>query len=62
MERVIPDPAYNSFDGVYIGSTDEFVMPPNEYDLSGIANHMRKTHKEFHELTEDEIKRFKFHV
>ena len=55
------EPPYDSFDGIYIGSNkSDFIMPPNEYELSGLAEYMRKTGKSINQLSYQEINNFKF--
>ena len=44
----------------YIGSADGFVMPPNEYDLSGVAEYMRKHNVEFNDIPKEVVETFKF--
>lgn len=61
MKNLIPDPSFEEFDGIYAGSKNsDFIMPPNEIDLSRIVKYMKETKKSFNELTEEEVNRFRF--
>ena len=44
----------------YIGSAEGFVMPPNEYYLSGVAEYMRKHNVEFNDIPKEVLETFKF--
>lgn len=57
-KRPIPDPDFDGFNGVYVGGSQ--VLPPNQYDLAGIAKYIRSTGKDFSQLSADEIEGFKY--
>ena len=52
MPNVMPDPDFIGFNGVYVGGEER--LPPNQYDLSGLAKYLRETGKKFADLTDDE--------
>ncbi len=56
MTEIIPDPDIKEFDGVYAGG--EKRLPPNEYNLSRLAEYLRKTNKKFSDLSKEEKKAF----
>ena len=60
MADYIPDPDFEGFDGSFL---DNRIIdpPPNEYDLSAIAEYMKKNHKSFEQLTEKEKAKFKIY-
>ena len=60
MNNIMPEPDFDSFDGVYAGSNDsDYIMPPTQYNLSALAEFMRKHEKKYEELSKDEIEQFK---
>ena len=54
MTEIIPDPDIKEFDGVYVGGKKR--LPPNEYNLSRLAEYLRKTNKKFSDLSKEEKK------
>lgn len=59
MANVIPDPDFDGFDGIYVGSKSDLRLPPNEHDLSALGAYLDSTGKEFKDLTQGEIDQFK---
>ena len=59
-ECIIPDPDFEGFDGIYIGSKEGINLPPNEIDFKRIIKYMKTNNKEFQDLTPEEIEMFKF--
>lgn len=57
MERIIPDPDFEEFDGIYVGD-NENVLPFSKYDLSKLGSYMREKNKLFNELSKEELKSF----
>jgi hypothetical protein len=57
---IISDPDFEEFDGVYVGSKDGTVLPPNEIDFAKIIKYMKTKNKSFQELSPEEIEMFKF--
>lgn len=46
---IISDPDFEEFDGVYVGSKDGTVLPPNEIDFAKIIKYMKTKNKSFQE-------------
>ena len=58
MIKIIPDPDFADFNGVYAGGID--VEPPKEkYNYTDLTNYMKKLDKSFQELTIEEIEQFR---
>ena len=53
MADYIPDPDYEGFDGVYLDPKMSNV-PPCRFDLSAIAEYMKKNSKSYDQLSEKE--------
>ena len=56
MTEIIPDPDIKEFDGVYVGGKKR--LPPNEYNLSRLAEYLQKKNKKFSDLSKEEKKAF----
>lgn len=59
MAGIIEDPDFTGFNGVYIGDKDSASHPQSDIDYNGIAKYMKANNKEYKDLTEEEIARFK---
>ncbi len=59
MAGIIEDPDFTGFNGVYIGDKERPTSPKNDIDFNGIAKYMKANNKEYKDLTEEEIARFK---
>ncbi|MBR2284478.1 MAG: hypothetical protein IJ874_08710 [Ruminococcus sp.] len=57
---IIPDPDFEWFDGIYVGSKDGTTLPPNKIDFSKIIPYMTANNKSFNDLSPEEIETFKF--
>lgn len=57
-KKIIPDPDFEGFNGVYAGG--DFVLPVPEHDYTALGRYMTETGKSFEELTEKELEQFKF--
>ncbi len=61
MPDILPDPDFEGFDGIYVGSKETaFQAPPIEIDYPALLNYMRSLGKSFDELTQEEIEKFQF--
>ncbi len=56
--KVIPDPDFDSFDGMYIGTKGQPEFMP--YDLRALIAYARASKKEPSALTNEERERFRF--
>ncbi len=59
---IIPDPDFEGFDGIFVGSKDGTALPPNNIDFSKIIPYMKANNKSFYDLSPEEIEMFKFKV
>lgn len=55
MAGVISDPDFDSFDGIYVGTKDDFELPKNEIDYNALAVLLKRTGKDYTELTKEEL-------
>ena len=57
---ILPDPDYEGFNGVYVG-TKETINKPCEYNLSALLAYLRENNRELKELKPEELERFKLY-
>ncbi|HRR75979.1 MAG: hypothetical protein IKI56_05760 [Ruminococcus sp.] len=57
---IIPDPDFEEFDGIFVGSKDGTTLPPNNIDFSKIIPYMKVNKKSISDLSPEEIEMFKF--
>ena len=57
MADIIEDPDFNGFDGNFVDNS--FIGPKPEYNYTLLGRYMRKSNKEFKELSAEEIEQFR---
>ncbi|MBR3419309.1 MAG: hypothetical protein IKG82_11515 [Oscillospiraceae bacterium] len=60
MTDIIPDPDFDGFDGIYVGTKDGYSPPPNNINYDTLGAYLRQTGKTFTDLSQEEVDRFKF--
>ena len=55
MVGIISDPDFDGFDGIFVGTKENFELPSNEIDYNALAVLLKRTGKEYTELTKEEI-------
>ncbi len=55
---IIPDPDFDGFDGIFVGSATDPPLPEVPVDYAALGRFMRETGKTYQDMTDEEKNRF----